>query len=139
MVKSLVLIQSLVQVGLAAAAGPEQVPLMRLGIVEAVHLAETADKLGVALQYLIEQLTVVDVIALRRVMMPIRRCRRRVHQQLVALNHFEVDHVVHASLVLDRLRLDVLEQRDGLDVELAVLVEEVLSCARLTVITRHNQ
>ena len=73
-------------------------------------------------------------------MVPVGRCRRRVHQELGALDALEVHVLVDSSFDLALVRLHVLEERCLRDVKLPVLVEEVLSCSGLPVVaTRHQK
>lgn len=54
MVDPLVFVKTLVQISFTAAAGPQDVPLVRLSKGKPICLAETSDKLGVALQNFVE-------------------------------------------------------------------------------------
>mmetsp|Transcript_24551 Transcript_24551/g.38081 ORF Transcript_24551/g.38081 Transcript_24551/m.38081 type:complete len:221 (-) Transcript_24551:373-1035(-) len=60
----LILIQSLVQVALATGRAPQDIPLVGLGRSEAGGLNHGANKLVVETEHLVEQLTVLDVVAL---------------------------------------------------------------------------
>ena len=138
-VESLELIEAFVEIGLAAAASPEHVPLMRLSVVEPICLAETPHQLRVSFQDLVEQLAVVDVVALGVRMVPVSGSRRCIHQQLVLLDVLKVHVLVHAALYF-QMPLSVLEQRSVGGVELAILVEEVLRSPRLSIMgARHEQ
>jgi len=60
---SLVLIEALVKVSFTRGASPQHVPLVTLGVVEAVGLHDAAYELRVASQDFIEELGIVDVVA----------------------------------------------------------------------------
>ena len=62
MVESLEFVQTLVEISFAATTSPEHVPLMRLGVVEAIGFAQAPNQFSVSFQDLIQQLTVVDVV-----------------------------------------------------------------------------
>ena len=53
MVESLEFVQTLVEISFAATTSPEQVPLMRLGVVEAIGFAQAPNQFSVSLQDLI--------------------------------------------------------------------------------------
>ena len=59
---SLELVQSFIQVALARAGRPEQIPLMRLRMLKAVVFKELADQLSFAFEYLVEHLRIVNMV-----------------------------------------------------------------------------
>ena len=97
-IDALVLVEPFVQVSFAAARRPQQVPLMRLGEGKAIGFTDASDELGVALQNLVEQLAVVDVVATWPALVVAEGlCGRSIHQQLVLFDIFEIDGFVDRS------------------------------------------
>ena len=109
MIYPLVLIQALVEISLATAARPKDVPLVRLSVCKTVGFAETAHKLCVTLQDLVKQFTVVDVVTALALVVSIRRRRRRIHQKLRSLYALEIHVFIDSALGLGHV--DVLEER----------------------------
>lgn len=60
----LVLIEAFVQVALAAGGGPQNVPFVRLGGLEICGFENRANQFVVESEHFVQQLTVLDVIAL---------------------------------------------------------------------------
>ena len=116
---------------------PKQVPLVRLSICKTIGFAQTAHELGVALQDLVEQLTVIDVVSALPLVMSIRRRWRRVHQKLRSLDTLEIYVFVYSALRLGHM--DVLEERSLRDVKGPILVEEILGSTRLSVVGTRDQ
>lgn len=79
MVESLILVEALIEVRLTTATCPEQVPFMRLSVCKTVGFAETADKLGVTLQDLVKQFTVVNMVTAFALVVPVGRSWRSIH------------------------------------------------------------
>ena len=63
MINPLVLVQAFVQVALARAGRPEQVPLMRLSVLKIVVFEERTHKFSLAFQYLVQHFLIVNVMA----------------------------------------------------------------------------
>lgn len=72
-------------------------------------------------------------------MMAICWSGRRVHQQLILLNIFEIYILINATFHLVLVRLSVLEKWGLWDVKLPILVEEVLGGPWLSVLTARYQ
>ena len=54
MINSLEFVKTFVKVGLAAAAAPEDVPLVALSVSKVIGFTQASDKLGIALQNLVK-------------------------------------------------------------------------------------
>lgn len=63
MVQSLELIETFIEVSFATATSPQYIPFMRFGVGEARGLTQTPYQFSVAFQYLVQELTVVNVVA----------------------------------------------------------------------------
>ena len=63
-----------------------------MGLSEAkpVHFAETSYELGVALQYFVEHLAIVNVVAPCFLVVAVRGCGWWIVQQLIFLDYFEI-------------------------------------------------
>jgi len=92
----LVFIEALVEISLATAACPEQVPLMGLRVAEPVCFTQAPYQLGVTLENLVQELAVVNVIATCAfaLMMAVRGSWGSIHQQLGFVNALEIDILI---------------------------------------------
>ena len=100
MIDPLVFIEALVEISLATAACPEQVPLMGLRVAEPICFTQAPYQLRVALENLVQELAVVNVIATcaLALMMTVRRSWRSIHQQLGFVDAFEIDILIDPTL-----------------------------------------
>lgn len=116
-VDSLELIQAFVEVALAGAGGPEEVPLVRLSVTKAVHFEHRSYQLGFTLEYFVEHLLVVDVVGTA-----VGLTHSHI-DQLRLLNWLDLLHLICGALggivdVLSRIKLAVLLfNLDGFSVE----------------------
>ena len=62
-IDALKFVQTFIEITFAGASRPEDIPLMRVRIIEIVRLQNRADQLGVALEQFVEHFAVIDVIA----------------------------------------------------------------------------
>ena len=72
-VDALELIEAFIEVAFAGAGRPEDIPLVRVRVVEIVRLQNRTDQLCVTLEKLVEHFAVIDVVAAARTL---RRHRR---------------------------------------------------------------
>ena len=137
MVYPLELIQTLIEVSFATAARPEQIPLMGLSVSESICLTETPDQLGVSLQYFVEKLAVVDMVASSSfaLVVPIGRSWGRILQQLGHFNRLKINIFIYTTLDFILIGRSILEKRSLSNVKRPILVEKVLSCPRLAILT----
>ena len=95
MVDLLILVEPFVQVRLARATAPEEVPLVRLCVGEMVGLHQGPDKFGVPPEYFVEQ-----VVVHHMVVFGIAQGWRRIVQQLLHSNGFESQELVLLVMVI---------------------------------------
>jgi hypothetical protein len=62
MVNPLKFVEALVKERFAGGAGPEDVPLVRIGIPKTIGFEDASDEFGVTVEQLIHHLKVVDVV-----------------------------------------------------------------------------
>ena len=140
MIDSLVFIQSFIKIRLTAATGPEEVPFVRFCIFEIVCFTNATHQLGVSFQYLVKELTVLDVVAASSsLMMAISRSWWSIHKQLRPINILEFDIFIHSSVAFVLVGTDILGYWSIHHFKLSVLVEEVLSRTRLSILAAGNK
>ena len=91
-VQSLILVQTFIKISFTTTTRPQQIPLMRFSITEAIGFTETPHKLSVSFKYLVQELTVINMATRSPLpMMAVSRGRRSIHQQLGFVNIFEIN------------------------------------------------
>lgn len=100
---------------------------MRLSVCKTVGFAQTANKLGITLQYLVQELAIVNVVATFALMMSICGSWWRIHQKLGSFDSLEIHIFIDSALRLGHV--NILQERSLRDIKCAILVEEVLSSA----------
>lgn len=140
MIDSLVFIQTLIKIRLAAATGPEEIPFVGFGVFEIVCFTDTTDEFCVTLQNLVQEFTVLYVIATATaLMMPVGGSWWSVHKKLRPINVLELDILVDPSAAFVLACPNVLSNWRIHHLKLSILVEEVLRCTRLAVLAARNQ
>ena len=140
MIDSLVFIQSFIKIRLTAATGPEEIPFVRFSVFEVVCFTDATHQFGIAFQYLVKEFTVLDVVAAASsLMVAVGRCWWSVHKELRPINVFKLDIFIDASAAFVLAGTNILGNWRIHHFKLSVLVEEVLRCARLSVLATRNK
>ena len=117
-IDALELVQAFVEVALARARRPEEVPLVRVCVTEPIMLQNRSHKFGVTLQQLVQHLAVIDVVAATDAIR-----LQRVGQELRFCDRFEVNLLVES---IQGRRVQILRQVLQTGFEVFIAFEEVL-------------
>ena len=121
------LVEALVQVVLAVPRGPEQIPVVALGVFEAVCLQERAHEARVALENLVEQIA-AQLLRLACALSPVVEARRWIVQQLRHTDSSEVHELVLARhdvlILLRKVAMGVVILLSKLALQLSELVQQ---------------
>lgn len=117
-IDALELVQAFVEVALARARRPEEVPLVRVCVTEPIMLQNRSHKFGVTLQQFVQHLAVIDVVAATDAIR-----LQRVGQELRFCDRFEVNLLVES---IQGRRVQILRQVLQTGFEVFIAFEEVL-------------